>query len=94
MTRALKAGKLLGPILVAAVQTTAEQILQSFVVPGGVYVPMAPIPPANVVPIATPPPYGFVLVTVYEARGVFGRVLSNSCRAIGSDLRAPRVAIG
>ncbi len=29
-----KAGKLLGPILVAAVQTAAEQILQSFVVPG------------------------------------------------------------
>ena len=29
-----EAGKLLGPILVAAVQTTAEQILQSFVVPG------------------------------------------------------------
>lgn len=66
------AGKLLGPILVAAVQTTAEQILQSFVVPGGIYVPIAPIPPSNLIPIATPPPYGYVLVTVYQARGVFG----------------------
>lgn len=25
--------------------------------------------------IATPPPYGYVVVTVYEARGVFGLVL-------------------
>lgn len=66
------AGKLLGPILVAAVQTTAEQILQSFVVPGGIYVPIAPIPPVNLLPIATPPPFGYVLVTVYQARGVFG----------------------
>ncbi|CAJ1361772.1 unnamed protein product [Effrenium voratum] len=36
------AGKLLGPILVAAVQSTTEQILSSFVVPGGIYVPIAP----------------------------------------------------
>ena len=34
LTASCKAGKLLGPILVAAVQTAAEQILQSFVVPG------------------------------------------------------------
>lgn len=66
------AGKLLGPILVAAVQTAAEQILQSFVVPGGIYVPIAPSPPSNLLQIATPPPYGYVVVTVYEARGVFG----------------------
>eukprot|EP00913_Durusdinium_trenchii_P028669 g26885.t1 len=40
--------------------------------PGGIYVPIAPIPPVNLLPIATPPPFGYVLVTVYQARGVFG----------------------
>ncbi|CAJ1398152.1 unnamed protein product [Effrenium voratum] len=44
------AGKLLGPILVAAVQSTTEQILSSFVVPGGIYVPIAPIPPSTLLP--------------------------------------------
>lgn len=29
--------------------------------------------------IATPPPYGYVVVTVYEARGVFGLVLRYKC---------------
>ncbi|CAK9069436.1 unnamed protein product [Durusdinium trenchii] len=38
----------------------------------GIYVPIAPIPPVNLLPIATPPPFGYVLVTVYQARGVFG----------------------
>ncbi|CAE7230303.1 Esyt2 [Symbiodinium sp. CCMP2592] len=66
------AGKLLGPILVQAVQNCAEKVLQSFVVPGGIYVPISPIPPSNLMPIATPAPFGYVVATVHEARGVFG----------------------
>lgn len=36
--------------------------------------------------IATPPPYGYVVVTVYEARGVFGLVLRYKVWRFPQDL--------
>ncbi|OLQ04097.1 hypothetical protein AK812_SmicGene12886 [Symbiodinium microadriaticum] len=50
LSLSMHAGKLLGPILVQAVQNCAEKVLQSFVVPGGIYVPISPIPPSNLMP--------------------------------------------
>lgn len=148
-------------------RTNSDLIKSFYVRAGGIYVPIAPIPPSNLIPqlgeilqkreetywqgaictscgattclntlqsttsflssfehvwigfdafvlrnpklscatraprIATPPPYGYVLVTVYQARGVFGPALilprqswlfsghSSTCFSLGNIKHAP-----
>lgn len=65
-------GRLLGPLISQTLQSTVEKILMSYVAPGGIYVPLQTLPPQVRMSVATPAPEGYLMITVHEAKGVFG----------------------
>ncbi|CAE8643625.1 unnamed protein product [Polarella glacialis] len=67
-----KAGKILGSIVSNLIKTVTDKLLNKFVVPGGIYIPLVTIPPALKMKAETPEPDGYIVVNVHEAKGVFG----------------------